>query len=169
MRAAEQRGPETVTHELLAHRNFTPSEPARRDLESGAVDPRLVKSLLALVQEHEIAVSVIKTGHPLGPTAPSGRINDHYYCRAADIRVVDGMSIMGNGADPRVVHVGRLLAALPVEIRPDRIMGPSDWHRCLDYTRDDGFISDPFHDRIHADHLHLGFSTAASESDKLTV
>ncbi len=94
---------------LLSNPNLEPSPNARADLESGLVDPRLVGVLRALVEAHTIEVSTIRTGHPMGPTTPNGRPNPHYYGRAADVTAVDGKPVRGNGADPDVVHVGRIL------------------------------------------------------------
>jgi hypothetical protein len=142
---------------LLSSLDCYASEDARVDLERGHVDDRLVDALLALIWGHEIAISVIKTGHPLGPAAPSGRENDHFFYRAADIVAVDGRPVADDPVSPGLLDVGRLLHALPPGIRPHRIFGPARWHQALGHSPADGFISDPFHDDIHADHLHLGY------------
>lgn len=122
------------------------------------MDSRLVEVFLALAVEHEIAISIIKTGHPLDATAPSGRENDHYFYRAADITAVDGQPVADDACSPALLDVGRILYDLPPDIRPHRIYGPAGWHRALGYSAERGFISDPFHDAIHADHLHLGYA-----------
>lgn len=145
---------------LLTHPNFKPSASARADLEQGVVDPRLVNVLRLLVHTHQIAVSIIKTDHPMGPTTPSGRVNAHYYGRVADIVAVNGKSIAGSATAPDVVEIGRILHALAPADRPDSIMGPQAWHTLLDYPASAGFISDAFHTAIHVDHLHIGFEQA---------
>ena len=150
---------EAPWEELLASPNYNASAHARCDLESGLVDARLVETLLALVRAHRISVSLIKTGHPMGAVTPSGRPNDHFYYRATDVTAVDGRDIGDDPIAAAAIDVGRILHALPIETRPDRIMGPDAWQRALGYSREDGFISDPFHNEIHADHLHLGFSS----------
>lgn len=149
-----------VAH-LLVHPNLVLSADARADLEAGVVDPRLVAVLLALARKHRIEVSLIKAGHPFGPVTPGGKTNAHYYGRVADIVAVDRKPIAGNGADPGIVDVGRILRGMRPEDRPDQIMGPQAWHEALGYPRSAGFLSGPFHDAIHRDHLHVGF---ASES-----
>ena len=113
--------------DLLSNPRLKPSANARADLEGGLVDPRLVRVLRALVEEHEIEVSTIKTGHPMGPTTPNGRHNSHYHGRAADITDVDGKPVRANGADPCLVEVGRILRGIPPDRRPDEMMGPADW------------------------------------------
>lgn len=130
------------------------------------MDARLVRVLLALVHRRPIAVSLIKTGHPMGPTTPNGRPNAHYYGRAGDIVAVDGTPVAGNGAASGLVDLGRMLRAMPPEERPDSIMGPAEWHRALGDSASAGFVSDPFHDAIHADHLHLGFESESGTSNR---
>jgi hypothetical protein len=147
-----------ILNELLKSPRCKPTDDARLDLESGQVDARLVEALLALATDHEITISIIKTGHTLGATAPSGRENDHYFYRAADIIAVDGQPVADDACAPGLLGVGRILHALPPDIRPHRIYGPAGWHLALGYSAEDGFISDPFHDAIHDDHVHLGYA-----------
>ena len=143
--------------ELLANSTFKPSPEARADLESGQTDPRLIFVLLFLTRQHGLEVSTIKTGHPLGARTPGGFVNSHYYYRAVDISAVDGKPVAGHGADPELVSVGRMLRELAPQWRPDCIFGPAEWHAALGYPATAGFRSDPFHNQIHADHLHLSF------------
>ena len=64
--------------ELLETSNFEASKKAIRDLEAGIVDPRLVTTLQALTEEHQICVDTFKEGHRFlpgvedGPLIPSG-------------------------------------------------------------------------------------------------
>lgn len=143
--------------QLLALPTFRPSADARLDLESGNVDARLVEVLFVLAQEHNLDVSIIKTGHPLGPTTPGGFTNSHYYYRAVDITAVDGKSLLEYPTDQDVLAIGRILRSLPPQARPDHIFGPEAWQTSLGYTVSAGFRSDAFHNQIHADHLHLSF------------
>ncbi len=164
--AAASVEPPQEARDLLSNPNFDPSPNARTDLEHATADPRLVRILLALVERHVVEVSTIKTGHPMGPITPNGRPNPHYYGRAADITAVDGKPVRGNGADPDLVDVGRILRGIPPDRRPDEIMGPAAWQGALGYPKRAGFISDPVRDERHSDHLHVGFhreSGAANE------
>lgn len=86
-----------------------------------------------------------------------GLPNTHYYGRAADIRLVDGKPVQGNGADPDVVDVGEILASIPPGQRPDQIIGPPDWTEALDRSREAGWILDEDQLELHEDHLHLGY------------
>src|SRR5438045_8388834 len=104
---------------LLAMDTFKPSPGVRADLESGHVDDRIINVLLVLAKKHTLEVSVIKTGHPLGPTTPGGKNNSHYFYRAVDITAIDGKSLVGYATDPDILDVGRLLHDLPPQTRPD--------------------------------------------------
>jgi hypothetical protein len=145
--------------QLFELSTFKPSEQAYADLASGNTDPRLVAILLALAQKHGLEISTIKTGHPLGPRTPGGFVNSHYFYRAVDIIAIDGKSIPGHETDPGIVDVGRILRGISPQDRPDYIFGPEAWHAVLKYPETAGFRSDPFHNRLHADHLHLSFES----------
>jgi hypothetical protein len=64
--------------ELLETSNLEAPKKAIRDLEAGIVDPRLVTTLQALTEEHQICVDTFKEGHRFlpgvedGPLIPSG-------------------------------------------------------------------------------------------------
>lgn len=152
---------------LLESPNFDGNPGVMSDLQSGEVDPRLVAALEAIAAEHEIFVSAIKSDHPFGPTIPGsygsagGAPNTHYYHRAADIAMVDGVSVAEAQTSESTLNVGKVLAGLPPESRPDEIIGPTDWIGTLGYSREQGFISDYSLTSLHEDHIHLGF---ASES-----
>lgn len=149
--------PNRQIQRLLVIPTFKPSLQAHADLASGNTDPRLVSVLLTLASAHEIAVSTIKTGHPLGPKTPGGLVNSHYYYRAVDIVAIDEKTIVGHETDPSVVDIGRILRRLSPQARPDHIFGPGAWHAVLGYPSTAGFRNDPFHNLTHTDHLHLSF------------
>ena len=142
---------------LLRSGNLKASDAARADLESGRVDGRLVSLLLRLTGQHLIAVSTIKTGHPMGPRSPVGRENDHYFYRAVDITEVDGCSVESDPIGVGILGIGRTLMGLRGDARPARVMGPAAWHRALGSGDRTGFRSDEFANSIHGDHLHIGF------------
>jgi len=147
--------------DLLSDPNFEASPEAEGDLRAGIVDEGLISALGAVTDRHRVRVSVFKTGHPYGempdlPAALGGGYNSHYYGRAVDIPEVDGKPVAGNGTDPDVLDVGRILHSLPASARPDEVIGPTDWTAELGYTRDEGFVTDPGFTREHRDHLHVG-------------
>ena len=161
--------PVNAAQKLLENPDFGASPEAAGDLEAGIVDERLVATLRIITREHRICVDAFKEGHYFVPGVPDtpripegygkagGLPNTHYYGRAADIRWVDGKPVEGNGTDPDVLSVGRILAGMPPQKRPDQIIGPPGWTRTLGYPRDRGWILDADQLELHRDHLHLGY------------
>jgi hypothetical protein len=155
--------------ELLDDPNFGASSQAVGDLEEGIVDQRIVEALKAVAAEHEICVDAFKTGHYFiegvedTPVIPDdygdagGLPNTHYFGRAADIWDVDGKPVEGNGEDVDVLGVGRVLAGLPPQRRPDQIIGPESWTRRLDRSYEEGWILAQDQLDLHDDHIHIGF------------
>ena len=154
---------------LLDNPDFGASSEAAGDLRAGVVDPRLVEALRAVTEKHRICVDAFKEGHYFiegvedGPRIPEGYgeagglPNTHYYGRAADIWHVDGKPVEGNGEDPDVLGVGRVLASLPPRRRPDQIIGPESWTRRLDRTDEEGWILAEDQLDLHDDHIHIGY------------
>lgn len=143
--------------DLLTKPTVELSDAARTDVASGLVHAPLVWLLLHLAEEHRIRISLIKTAHPLGPRTPGGKENDHFFYRAVDITHVDGPAVLNQPTAAGLVAIGRLLIAAELPMRPARVMGPEPWQRALGPGDRTGFRSDEFANRIHADHLHLGF------------
>ena len=155
---------------LLDDPDFGASAEAAGDLRAGVVDPRLVEALRAVTRQHRICVDVFKQGHSFipgvedGPRIPEGYgeagglPNTHYFGRAADIRYVEGEPVEGNGEDPDVLGVGRVLADLPPQRRPDQIIGPESWTRTLEGSYEEGWILDQDQLELHDDHIHLGYT-----------
>lgn len=154
---------------LLTRPNFGATPEAAEDLKAGIVDRRLVATLLTVSAEHSICVQTFKEGHFFlpgvedGPLIPEGYgdagglPNTHYYGRAADIRWVGGDPVEGNGTEETVLGVGRALAGIPPERRPDQIIGPPDWTRSLDYPEEAGWILAHDQLELHEGHLHVGY------------
>ena len=139
------------------------------DLEDGIVDPRLVATLHVVTEEHRVCVDAFKKGHYFlpgvadGPLIPEGYgeagglPNTHYYGRAADVRRVDGEPVRGNGTDPNILDLGRRIAAIPAQQRPDQIIGPQSWTDTLGRSGEEGWILDQDQLKLHEDHIHLGY------------
>ena len=154
---------------LLEEPNFGASPEAAGDLRAGIVDKRLVATLRTISEKHRVCVNAFKEGHYFEPGVPDGpRIpegygragglpNTHYFGRAADIWWVDGKPVEGNVTDPAVVEVGRVLASIPPQRRPDQIIGPRRWTEALGYGREEGWILDSDQLELHEDHIHLGY------------
>ncbi len=158
--------------ELLNRPNFGATPEAAGDLETGIVDERLVATLLTVTGEHSVCVQAFKEGHFFlpgvedGPLIPEGYgnagglPNTHYYGRAADIWWVDGERVEGNGNDPAVLNVGRILAGIPPQRRPDQIIGPPGWTESLGYAGEAGWVLDRDQLNLHEDHIHIGYRDA---------
>lgn len=161
--------PTTETQRLLTRPSFGATPQAAGDLEAGIVDERLTSTLLTISKEQTICVQTFKEGHRFlpgvedGPTIPEGYgeagglPNTHYFGRAADIYQIDGMPVQDNGTKPAVLDVGRILANIPPERRPDQIIGPPDWTRRLGYTQNAGWVLAQNQLQLHEDHLHIGY------------
>jgi hypothetical protein len=154
---------------LLENPNFGATPQAAGDLEAGIVDQRLIAALRLLTKEHRICVEAFKEGHyfvpgvPDGPRIPEGYgkagglPNTHYYGRAADVWWVDGKPVEGNATAPNVLDLGRILAGIPPERRPDQIIGPPRWAKALGYRRGAGWVLAPDQLDLHKDHIHIGY------------
>lgn len=110
------------------------SRNAELDIESGLVDTRLIAALDTLAANVSLEIAVIKTGHPMGPTSPTGVMNNHFFCRAADIVAVNAIPVLGNEVSDELVRLGVALRNLPDDIWPDRIYGPRQWHDVIGYA-----------------------------------
>jgi hypothetical protein len=166
----EDDGPgSTAVRKLLQSPNFGATPQAVRDLEKGIVDRRLVAALRVLTKEHRICVQTFKEGHrflpgvPDGPRIPEGYgkagglPNTHYFGRATDVWWVDGKPVEGNATAAGVQEVGKMLASIPPEGRPDQVIGPPSWTRALGYGRQKGWVLAPDQLRLHRDHIHIGY------------
>ncbi len=163
---------------LLEDPDFGASSEAVEDLRDGVVDPRLVDALLIVTEEHRICVDAFKEGHYFiegvedGPFIPEeygevgGLPNTHYHGRAADIWYVDGKPVEGNGNDRDVLSVGRTLAGILPDARPDQIIGPPEWTERLDRSRQEGWILADDQLRLHEDHLHIGYTEEATNNNR---
>ena len=130
---------------LLANRRLSLTPQARRDLQRGAVDPRLIRVLGGLLKEHRLAVSVFRTGHTKY-VAGTGRVSNHYLGRAADIWQVDGGHVRaGHGPSRRAVA---WLTKVRGPNRPTEVGSP---FREFDHGAGDGVFTDP----AHRDHIHV--------------
>ena len=154
---------------LLRNPKFGATPDAAGDLKAGIVDGRLISTLQTISKKHSICVRTFKEGHSFlpgvedGPTIPEGYgeagglPNTHYFGRATDIYRVDGEPIEGNGTNPAILDVGKMLANITPKGRPDQIIGPPDWTERLGYTRTSGWILAQDQLKLHKDHLHLGY------------
>ncbi|MFL5932117.1 MAG: NlpC/P60 family protein, partial [Gaiellaceae bacterium] len=135
-------------HALLENPNLELPGPARADLMSGRVDPRLVSVLTSLTKEHKISLSVVITGHD--QLTSGGSVSNHFVGRGLDIASVDGEIVRANSIKSR--ELAEALTDLPESIKPTEVGTP--WP--IDAP---GF----FTDGAHQDHVHIAFDDPAPE------
>ncbi|WP_063643524.1 hypothetical protein [Catenulispora acidiphila] len=141
---APTSAPSSAATALLASSRVSLPAAAAADVRSGQVHDSVLNVLLELAKEHELAVSVVRSGHPIdvfGTTRPS----DHPRGRAVDVWRIDGNAVV-NPATPTALvdNLMRRAAALGSY----NVGGPRQ-------------LSGPqfFSDRTHHDHVHMGFTT----------
>jgi hypothetical protein len=169
LKGENSRPSSTEVRKLLESPNFGATPQAVRDLERGIVDQRLVAALRGLARGRRICVQTFKEGHyflpgvPDGPRIPQGYgkagglPNTHYFGRAADVWWIDGKPVEGNATAPGILEVGKILASIPPERRPDQIIGPPRWTEALGYRRPRGWVVASDQLELHRDHIHIGY------------
>jgi hypothetical protein len=138
-------GPEEAAAAVLSHPRIHLRPQARRDVEAGIVDPRVLQILLVAASSHDLgSVGPLVSGHSYY-VAGTNRASNHAFGRAVDIPVVDGEAVsVTNGA---ALDLARLLGTLAPPLRPDELGAP--WK--LEIEGVSTFT------RSHGDHLHAGF------------
>jgi hypothetical protein len=117
------------------------------DIQSGAIDPRILTILAAISQEHTIQISALRSDH--SEYTSSGNVSNHYYGRAMDIAAIDGVPCTETSPDGPCGTIARQLGALPPGQKPTELI------YCFD---PDGPASpDGFAQADHCDHIHVGF------------
>jgi hypothetical protein len=117
----------------------------KQDLDSGAIDPRIVGLLGAITQSHEITISSLRSDHSM--YTASGGVSNHYYGRAMDIAAVDGVSCTDTAATAPCAELAITLSQLPAPAMPTELI------YCFDV---DG-PGPAFARSDHCDHVHAGY------------
>jgi hypothetical protein len=130
---------------VLASGAITLNSRSRDDIANGQVDQRILAMLLAVSFEHQIEITVLRSGHSKYVRGTK-RLSNHVSGRAVDIGIVDGRLVRQSNKAARSI-VDQLLA-LPGPIRPTEIGSP--------WNTDD---PETFTDSGHDDHLHIGFDS----------
>jgi membrane-bound lytic murein transglycosylase B len=117
------------------------------DIQSGAIDPRIINLIGAISQQHTITISALRSDH--SKYASSGNISNHYYGRAMDIAAIDGVSCTNVSPDGPCGTLARQLGALPPGQEPTELI----------YCWDPDGPANPngFAQADHCDHIHVGF------------
>ncbi|MFK0296750.1 hypothetical protein ACIQU6_40640 [Streptomyces sp. NPDC090442] len=118
---------------------------AAADVRSGAVHTSVLDALWELARTHRMAVSVVRSGHPLNVFG-TDRPSDHPRGRAVDVWRIDGHAVVDPATPRRLVESFMRAAAAAGSYNvggPIRLSG--------------GAADQFFTDDTHRDHVHLGF------------
>jgi membrane-bound lytic murein transglycosylase B len=116
-----------------------------RDLTTGALDPRIVALIGAITQEHELTLSALRSDH--SELTTTGYVSNHFYGRAMDIAVVDGVSCTDTSPDAPCGELAHTLSQLPPPLHPTELI------YCYDVDGPGPAFALP----DHCDHVHVGF------------
>jgi Transglycosylase SLT domain len=119
------------------------------DIQSGAVDPRIINLIGAISQQHTITISSLRSDH--SKLTSSGNVSNHYYGRAMDISAIDGVPCTNVSPDGPCGMIARQLGALPPGQEPTELI----------YCWDPDGPANPngFAQADHCDHIHVGFNS----------
>jgi hypothetical protein len=137
--------PETTTQAINWQNVTLSNELQRHDIQTGAIDPRIMGLIGAISQRHSIVISSLRSDHSM--LTVNGGVSNHYYGRAMDIAAVDGVPCTDVSASSPCSILGRTLTLLPFGSRPSELI----W--CFDLDGAGPAFADPG----HCDHLHIGF------------
>jgi hypothetical protein len=117
------------------------------DIQSGAIDPRILGILGAISQQHTIRISALRSDH--SKFTSSGNVSNHYYGRAMDIAAIDGVPCTDVSVDGPCGTIARQIGALPAGQEPTELI----------YCWDPDGPANPngFAQADHCDHVHVGF------------
>jgi hypothetical protein len=121
------------------------NELEKADLESGALDPRIVGLLGAITQTHQITISALRSDH--SQYTVDGNVSNHYFGRAMDIAAVDGVSCTDTAPSAPCAQLATTLSQLPAPAMPTELI------YCFDV---DG-PGPAFARSDHCDHVHVGY------------
>lgn len=115
----------------------------RADIMSGQVHDSVLETMLAMSTRWRIAVSVIRSGHPLYVFG-TDRLSDHPRGRAYDTWAIDGMPVVAAGRPHPVVpaYMEALAQAGSYNVGGPVLLGSAPQF---------------FSDATHHDHVHAGF------------
>jgi hypothetical protein len=117
----------------------------KQDLDSGAIDPRIVGLLGAITQSHQVTISALRSDHSMYTV--DGGVSNHYYGRAMDIAAVDGVSCTDTSPTAPCAQLATTLSQLPAPAMPTELI------YCFDV---DG-PGPAFARSDHCDHVHAGY------------
>jgi hypothetical protein len=115
------------------------------DIQSGALDPRIMSLLGMITQTHKITLTATRSDH--SEFTAEGNVSNHFFGRAMDIGAVDGVPCTDTAPSAPCGELGRTLTLLPAPIHPTELI------YCFDL---DG-PGPAFARADHCNHVHVGF------------
>jgi hypothetical protein len=129
---------------LLEDSRFDLPGIAAADLRSGVVQESVATGLLRLVERYTIDIHVFYSAHPVNVFATT-RASAHTVGRAVDVWALNGVPVIRQDSSP-----WRGFMEMALEVGATDIGGPAELQPAASY----------FTDRVHQDHVHLGFPLA---------
>lgn len=136
--------PGTLARQVLDSDRIDLNWAGRVDVAAGLMADDVLRSMLAVAEQHRIGVSVLVSAHPVQVFGTDRRSN-HPDGLAYDIGRIDGRLVV----DPRAASLVREVMELAAGTGAYQVGGPTDL--------DDGG-SQYFSDPTHSDHVHVGFT-----------
>jgi hypothetical protein len=121
------------------------NELEKQDLESSAIDPRIVGLLGAITQSHQVTISALRSDH--SEYTSEGNVSNHFYGRAMDIAAVDGVSCTDTAPTAPCGQLATTLSQLPAPAMPTELI----------YCYDVDGPGPAFARSDHCDHVHAGY------------
>ena len=137
--------PTPAAEAVLRNERIDLPDSARWDIEAGRIDQKVLDLLARLAEQHELALTVLASGHPHNVFA-SGSVSNHTEGRGVDIWAVDGQPVVSMRAPggPLESLVRQLLTEGVTELG-------SPW------DLDGVGRGASFTNTVHQDHLHLAY------------
>jgi len=138
------RDPGPLVRRVLSNDRIVLPWAGRVDIAAGLVSDAVLRSMLAVAEQHRIGISVLISAHPVNVFGTDRRSN-HPDGLAYDIGSIDGRLVVERDAAGLVRQVMRMAAATGAY----QVGGPTD----LDLEG-----RQYFSDSTHSDHVHVGFT-----------
>ncbi len=140
---------------VLADPNVELYECGRKDVETGAIDQRVLATIEFLAASGlRPTITSLRCGHGFYTT--SGNVSEHSSGNAVDIAAVNGVPISGNQGEGSITDLTiRTLLTLQGAMKPHQIIS------LMTYPGTDNTLALP----DHADHIHVGFQPVGFGSD----
>jgi soluble lytic murein transglycosylase-like protein len=138
---------EQLQQKVLDDPNIEIYDAGRADIQSGAIDRRVLATLAFLSASGlRPTVSALKSGHSY--LTDSGNVSEHSSGNAVDIAKINGVAILGHQGEGSIADITiRRLLALQGTMKPHQIIS------LMTYPGSDNTLALA----DHADHIHVGF------------